>query len=185
MLNPASMLGHFSCRRFKSRVHFRFRVVLPNKARSYSGHAFGQNRGLENSGVSAEAQNPTLNLFEAGEVEAELATAVGEACDLLGGVPAAIADFVGGPWIKLNKDVVVLLAFEDVETAAEEFGGIEVFGFGEFFGGELGSGEAVERKGAQVAFGGVPGEEVPEVVDAGEVVRVDRTGLGAWLILVG
>ena len=104
---------------------------------------------------------------------------------MLGGVPAAVADFVGGPWVELDEDVVIFLAFEDVEAAAQEFGGIEVFGFGEFFGGELGSGEAVECEGAEVAFGGVPGEEVPEVVDAGEVVRVDRTGLGAWLILVG
>ena len=104
---------------------------------------------------------------------------------MLGGVPAAVADFVGGPRVKLNEDVVVFVAFEDVEAAAEEFGGIEVFGFGEFFGGELGPGEAVECEGAEVAFGGVPGEEVPEVVDAGEVVWVDRTGLGAWLILVG
>jgi len=100
-------------------------------------------------------------------------------------MPAAVADFVGGPGIKLNEDVVVFTAFEDVEAAAKEFGGIEVFGFSEFFGGELGSGEAVEGEGAEVAPGGVPGEEVPKVVDAGEMVRVDRTGLGAWLILVG
>jgi hypothetical protein len=68
----------------------------------------------------------------------ELAPAVGEIGELLGGVPAAVADFVGGPRIELNEDVVVFAAFEDVEAAAEEFGGIEVFGFGEFFGGELG-----------------------------------------------
>jgi hypothetical protein len=95
-------------------------------------------------------------------------------------VPAAVADFVGSPWIELNEDVVVFAAFEDVEAAAEEFGGIEVFGFGEFFGGELGSGEAVEGEGAEVASGGVPGEEVPEVVDAGEVVWMDEAGPGAW-----
>jgi hypothetical protein len=97
---------------------------------------------------------------------------------LLGGVPAAVADFVGGPWIELDEDVVVFAAFEDVEAATEEFGGIEVFGFGKFFGDELGSGEAVECEGAEVAFGGVPGEEVPEVVDAGEVVGVDEARLG-------
>ena len=73
---------------------------------------------------------------------------------------------------------MVFAAFEDVEAAAEEFGGIEVFGFGEFFARELGSGEAVECEGAEVAFGGVPGEEVPEVVDAGEVVGVDEARLG-------
>ena len=97
---------------------------------------------------------------------------------MLGGVPAAVADFVGGPGIELNEDVVVFSAFEDVEAATKEFGGIEVFGFGEFFGGELGSGEAVECEGAEVAFGGVPGEEVPEVVDAGEVVGMDNTRFG-------
>jgi hypothetical protein len=96
----------------------------------------------------------------------------------LGGVPAAVADFVGGPWIELDEDVVVFAAFEDVEAATEEFGGIEVFGFGEFFAGELGFGKAVECEGAEVAFGGVPGEEVPKVVDAGEVVRVDEAWLG-------
>ena len=93
-------------------------------------------------------------------------------------MPAAVADFVGGPWIELDEDVVVFAAFEDVEAATEEFGGIEVFGFGEFFAGELGFGKAVECEGAEVAFGGVPGEEVPKVVDAGEVVRVDEAWLG-------
>ena len=90
-------------------------------------------------------------------MEAELATAVGEVGDLLGGVPAAVADFVGGPRIELDEDVVVFLAFEDVEAATEEFGGIEVFGFGKFFVGELGFCEAVEGEGAEVAFGGVVG----------------------------
>ena len=93
----------------------------------------------------------------------------------MGGVPAAVADFVGGPWVELDQDVMVFAAFEDVEAATEEFGGIEVFGFGEFFGCELGSGEAVECEGTEVAFGGVPSEEVPKVVDAGEVVGVDKS----------
>jgi len=102
---------------------------------------------------------------------------------LLGGVPAAVADFVGGPRVELDEDLVVFAAFEDVEAAAEEFGGIEVFGFGEFFGGELGPGEAVECEGAEVAFCGVPGEEVPKVVDAGEVVGMDETGPSRWSIV--
>jgi hypothetical protein len=110
--------------------------------------------------MPSKAQNPTLDFFEAGEVEAKLAAAVGEIGDLSGGVPAAVADFVGGPSVELNEDVVVFAAFEDVEAAAKEFGGIEVFGFGEFFGGELGSGQSVECEGAEVAFGGVRGEEV-------------------------
>jgi hypothetical protein len=137
------------------------------------GDAGNEGGRIQNGGVGAEAENPTLGFFEAGEAQTELARAVGEACDLLGGVPAAVADFVGGPRVELNEDVVVFAAFEDVEAAAEELSGIEVFGFGEFFGGELGFGESVEGEGAEVVFGGVPGEEVPEIVDAGEVVGVD------------
>ena len=151
-------------------------LILLGDGSSSFGDSFGERFWLKNGCMDSEAQNPTLDFFEAAQMQTELAPAVGEVGDLLGGVPAAVADFVGGPGVELNEDVVVFAAFEDVEAAAEEFGGIEVFGFGEFFGGELGSGEAVKRKGAEVAFGGVPGEEVPEVVDAGEVVGVDRAG---------
>src|ERR1041385_4544284 len=48
-----------------------------------------------------------------------MGAAGGECGDLLRGVPEAAAEHVGGPGVKFDDDVVVALAFQHGEAAAE------------------------------------------------------------------
>ena len=109
-----------------------------------------------------------------------MGAAIGEINTLLAGVPLAAADEVGGPGVEFDEDVVLLVAFHDGEAALEVFVGVEGFGAGEAVGGEGGIGEAGEGEGADLLAVDVVGEEVPVVINAGEVVGVDVAGLGVF-----
>jgi hypothetical protein len=104
--------------------------------------------------------------------------AVGELGAVLGGMPVTAADEVGGPRVEFDDNFVFLVAFHDGEAAGKVLVGIEIFRAEEVFGGEGRIGQAGEGEGADGVAGGVVGEEVPVVVDAGEVVRVDMAGQG-------
>jgi hypothetical protein len=134
----------------------------------------------EDFGVGAEAEDPAFDFFEAVEGHFELGTAIGEVDSLLAGVPLAAADEVSGPGVEFDEDVVLLVAFHDGEAALEIFVGVEGFGAGGAVVGKHGIGEAGEGEGADLLAVDVVGEEVPVVIDAGEVVGVDVAGLGVF-----
>lgn len=122
--------------------------------------------------MGAVAQDPAHDFFQTVQLQFHLAATVGEVSELLGGVPASITNFISGPGVEFNENVVMFVAFENVKTAAEDLIRVKILWACEGGIREFGAGESGKVKGAQVLAVGIPGKEVPKVVNAGQVVRM-------------
>lgn len=108
-----------------------------------------------------------------------MGAAGGEFGDLLRGVPEAAAEHVGGPGVKFDDDVVVALAFQHGEAAAEVLVEVKAAELLEFVGDKDRAADAGEDEAAEVGAGFVVGDQVPEIFVAGEVVGMDMAEFGA------
>ena len=135
--------------------------------------------GADDGGVGAPAQDPAFDFVQAVEAALEVGAAAGEFGYLLAGVPDTAMHEVGGPGIKFDDDFVVGVAAHDAEAFAKDGVGVEVFWFEEPLIGDDGRGDAAEGEGADVGRAArVMCEEVPDIIDAGEVIGMDVALLG-------
>lgn len=105
---------------------FRFRIgVAIGKFAGDLTDAGGQDFGFDDGGVGAPGKDPTFDFFEGAEAHFDVAAATGEFLDLLGLMPEAVAEHVGGPRVEFDDDFEVPCPFEHGEAAFEIFIEIE------------------------------------------------------------
>lgn len=109
-----------------------------------------QDFGFEYGGMCAPGKDPAFDFFEGRETHGEAAGAVGEVGDLLGLMPEAAADHIGGPRVEVDDDFVVAVAFEHGEAAVEVVVEIEGAVGCEFIADEDWAADSAKDEGAKV-----------------------------------
>ena len=70
---------------------------------------------------AAPAKNPALNLSEARQLEPQLESAVLQLLQLLGGMPAFLADVIGGVAVEPDDDLIFTLPRDHAKAVMEDF----------------------------------------------------------------
>ena len=135
--------------------------------------------GFEDLGVSAPAQDPAFDLLEAAQDQAQLQIVPGQTPDFLGGMPLPFRNEPGRDAIEPDPDLVPGLAFEHTETVAQMITDREIGGPLELVPGIAQGAHPGEGKGAELTADKVESEQVPLVLDTGEVVGLDPADLVA------
>jgi len=128
--------------------------------------------------VGAPAQDPALGFFDAVQPQPQAELAAREFGDFLAGVPFATANEVGSPGIKIHDDFVVGVALEHAEAAFQMFREVEFLGDGKTFRGNFRRFQAGQGERAHGLPLNVEGKQIPVVVNAAEVIGMDKPGLG-------
>lgn len=92
-------------------------------------------------------------------------------------MPLAAAHQVRRPGFEVDHHLVIVVALQDGKTVAQVLVRVEVLGLLEALVCQLRIGQPGEGEGPHGLPVRVVGEQVPGVLDAGQVVRVDLLGL--------
>ncbi len=134
--------------------------------------------GREDFDVVAPGENPSLNFLQRVELQAEFERAVFAVLQDLGFVPLAFADDARGKGIEAQMDLVVAGSVEDAKAVGEQLGNGEILWAAKAFA-RLGLPlNTVQHEGAQLTAPEVVREEIPPLVDAGQMERLHAAALG-------
>ena len=151
---------------------------------SGGAEAGGEGLGADDGGVRAPAQDPAFGFFDTVQAQPEADLAAWQFGDFLAGVPFTAADQVGPPRIKIHDDFVIGIALKNRQATFQIFGEVKFLGNGEPLGGDFRRFQARQGKRAHGVAFHVKGEQIPVVINAAEVIRMDQPGLRFFRIEV-
>lgn len=125
----------------------------------------------------APAEHPALDLDEALYLQLQPRLAVGQRRNHLRWVPYPFLDQFARPCIEPNRDVVIATVLKDSEAALEVLVDVEGLRDDERLVGCLDRLDPGQQEVADAGFLDIEGDQVPAVVDAGQVVGMDPAHL--------